>query len=160
LFASSALTRAAARLFSARSPYTLKYLAIFVATPPQAERLKAAGATEVVIEYDELPRAALELLAGRPGPARLKRFNDLSTYYRTVNGPASTAGMTVDELRIVASEVSSTAASLLLAHASTRHASVPAEGPVSRLVSAEDPAHNSSPLTGSQRPRRGETPAR
>lgn len=61
----------------------------------------------MVVEYDELPRAALELLSGGPGPARLKRFTDLSTYYRTVSGPASTAGMTVDELRIVAGEVRS-----------------------------------------------------
>lgn len=73
----------------------------------QAETLKEAGASEVVVEYDELPRAALELLSGGPGPARLKRFTDLSTYYRTVSGPASTAGMTVDELRIVAGEVRS-----------------------------------------------------
>jgi len=74
-------------------------------TKAEAETLKEAGASEVVVEYDELPRAALELLSGGPGPARLKRFTDLSTYYRTVSGPASTAGMTVDELRIVASEV-------------------------------------------------------
>jgi hypothetical protein len=79
----------------------------------------------VVIEYDELPRAALELLSGGPGPERLKRFTDLSTYYRTVTGPASTAGMTMDQLRAVASEVRRERLVFISDHAYSQHASGP-----------------------------------
>lgn len=70
--------------------------------------MKAAGATEVVVEYDELPRAALELLSSGKGPAQLERFTNLASRVREwedgLSGP-STRGMKVDELRRVADEV-------------------------------------------------------